>query len=165
MKTNPDHYKDLLGKKFIYAYLYLGNGKGGRVENIKEATFEIRRRAITKIEIIERKNDWQEIIYFDKPDRFYNNTIATCKKDGHRVKIEHFRNTVPNYTYYENQDDYYCGDVADYKTLDEGQTDEEIRTILEEAVKTQFEKEIKNIEKTIAHLEEKKETLMKMFVK
>ena len=165
MKTNPETYKDLLGKKLIFAYLYLGNGKGGRVENIKEATLDIRRREITKITIFERKNDWQEIAYFDTPDRYYNYTITACKKDDLRRRIENFRNTEANYTYYENQDDYYCGDAADYKTLDEGQTDEEIRVILEEAVKAQFEKEIKNIERTIGLLEEKKETLIKMFVK
>ena len=44
MKTNPEAYKDLLGKKLIFAYLYMGDGKGGRVTNIKEATLDIRRR-------------------------------------------------------------------------------------------------------------------------
>lgn len=161
MKTNPEAYKDLLGKKLIYAYLYLGNGKGGRVENIKEATFEIVRPAITKIEIIERKKDWQEIAYFDKPDRFDNYTVVTCKKGDLRGKIERFRNAAPNYTYFENQDDYYCGDFAKYATLDEGQTDEEIRTILEEKVKEEFEKEVQALEKRIAWLKEKEETLKK----
>jgi hypothetical protein len=164
MKINPETHKDLLGKKLIYAYLYLGNDKGGRVENIKEATFKIVRPALTKIKIIERKNDWQEIAYFDKPDRFGHYTVVTFKKGDLREKIERFRNTAPNYTYFENQDDYYCGDVADYTTLDEGQTDEEIRTILEEKVKEEFEKEAQALEKRIAWLKEKEETL-KRFMK
>ena len=161
MKTNPEAYKDLIGKKLICAFLSLGNGKGGRVENIKEATFDIRRRAITKIEIIERKNDWKEIAYFDIPDRYCNTTITACRKDELRRRIEDFRNTEADYTYCENQDDYYCGDVADYKTLDEGQTDEEIRAILEEKVKEQFEKEVQAIERKIARLKEKEEELKK----
>lgn len=164
MKTNPEALKDLLGKKFIYAYLYLGNGKGGRVENIKDATFEIRRRAVTKITIIERKKDWQEIAYFDTPDRYYNYTITACKKDDLRRRLENFRNTEANYTYYEDQADYYCGDVADFKTADEGQTDEEIRAILEAKVKEQFEKEVRAIEEKIARLKAKAETL-KNFMK
>ena len=161
MKTNPEAYKDLIGKKFIYAYLYLGNGKGGRVENIKDATFDIRRREVTKITIIERKKDWQEIAYFDTPDRYYNYTITACKKDDLRRRLENFRNTEANYTYYEDQADYYCGDVADFKTLDEGQTDEEIRTILEAKVKEQFEKEVQAVEEKIARLKEKAEVLKK----
>jgi 4-alpha-glucanotransferase len=164
MKTNPEAYKDLLGKKLIFAYLYMGDGKGGRVENIKEATLDIRRREITKITIFERKNDWQEIAYFDTPDRYYNYTITACKKDDLRRKIENFRNTAANYTYYDNQDDYYCGDIATYYTLDEGQTDEEIRAILEEKVKEEFENEVQAVEERIARLKEKVETL-KNFMK
>ena len=159
MKTNPEAYKDLLGKKLIFAYLYLGNGKGGRVENIKDATLDIRRREITKITIFERKKDWQEIAYLDTPDRYYNYTITACKKDDLRRRIENFRNTEANYTYYEDQADYYCGDVADFKTLDEGQTDEEIRAILEAKVKEQFEKEVQAVEEKIARLKAKVEVL------
>jgi hypothetical protein len=161
MKTNPETHKDLLGKKFIFAYLHLGNGKGGRVENIKEATLDIRRRKITKITIFERKNDWQEIAYFDTPDRYYNYTIDAFKKGDLRRRIENFRNTEADYTYHEDQADYYCGDVADFKTLDEGQTDEEIRAILEKKVKEQFEKEVQAIEEKIARLKAKTETLKK----
>lgn len=164
MKTNPEAYKDLLEKKLIFAYLYLGNGKGGRVENIKDATLDIRRREITKITIFERKNDWQEIAYFDTPDRYYNYTITACKKDDLRRRIENFRNTEANYTYYENQADYYCGDIAEFKTLDEGQTDEEIRAILEAKVKEQFEKEVQAVEEKIARLKAKAEDL-KNFMK
>ncbi len=164
MKTNPEAYKDLLGKKLIFAYLYLGNGKGGRVENIKDATLDIRRRAITKITIFERKKDWQEIAYFDTPDRYYNFTITAFKKDDLGRRIENFRNTEANYTYYEDQADYYCGDVADFKTLDEGQTDEEIRAILEAKVKEQFEKEVQAVEEKIARLKAKAEVL-KNFMK
>ena len=164
MKTNPEAYKDLLGKKLIFAYLYMGNGKGGRVENIKEATLDIRRREITKITIFERKNDWQEIAYFDTPDRYYNFTITACKKGDLRRRIENFPNTEADYTHYENQDDYYCGDVATFKTLDEGQTDEELRAILEEKVKEQFEKEVRAVEEKITRLKAKAETL-KNFMK
>lgn len=163
MNTNPDNYKDLIGKNLICAFLSLGNGKGGRVKNIKEATFDIRRCEITKIEVIERKDDWKVIAYFDKVDRFYNNTIVACTNDGLRGVIEHFGSGVPKYTYHENQDDYYCGDVADYKILDEGQTDEEIRTILEEKVKEQFEKEVQALEERIARLKETQEELKKFF--
>ena len=161
MKTNPETHKDLLGKKFIFAYLHLVNGKGGRVENIKEATLDIRRREITKITIFERKNDWREIAYFDTPDRYCNYTITACKKGDLRRRIENFRNTEADYTYYEDQTDYYCGDVADFNTLDEGQTDEEIRAILEAKVKEQFEKECQAVEEKIARLKAKAETLKK----
>lgn len=163
MKTNPETHKDLLGKKFIFAYLHLRNGKGERVENIKEATLDIRRREITKITIFERKNDWQEIAYFDTPDRYCNYTIATCTKGDLRRRIENFRNTEADYTYYDDpaDTDYYCDDVADFKTLDEGQTDEEIRAILEKKVKEQFEKEVQAVEEKIARLKAKAETLKK----
>ena len=139
----------------------MGDDKGGRVKNIKEATLDIRRREITKITIFERKNDWQEIAYFDTPDRYYNYTITACKKDDLRRRIENFRNTEANYTYFEDQADYYCGDVADFKTLDEGQTDEEIRAILEKKVKEQFENEVRAVEEKIARLKAKAETLKK----
>ena len=102
MKINPDYYKDLLGKKFIYAYLCLNKQENVRVDNLKDAHLKVIRRQVTKIEVYERKKDWREVAYFDLPDCFLNYIIATYKKDGLRSILEN-----PSYGYGRAEYNYY----------------------------------------------------------
>lgn len=166
MKTNPDYYKDLLGKKFIYAYLCLNKRENVRVDNLKDARLTIIRRQIIKIEVYDRKKDWEEVGYFDLPDRHDNVTIKAYKKNGLRPILEKpsYGYGRAEYDYFEDQRDYFAGDVATYQAIDIGQTDEEIRKVLEETVKCAFEYAAQEIEREIEVLK-KKEEYLKLFIK
>jgi hypothetical protein len=161
MKTNPDYYRDLLGKKFIIAYLCLNKRENVRVNSLKDARLKIIRRQITKIKVYDRKKDWKEVAYFDLPNRFLNNTITAYKKGGLRDIIENPNcgNGRAEYDYFEDQRDYFAGDVATYEAIDIGQNDEEIRKALEDVVKNVFDYEAQELARKIEVLKKKEEYL------
>ena len=162
---NPETHKDLLGKKFICAYLNLNlnSGKKMLVNNIKEAKLKVIHRQIVKVEIIPGKRNYRETVYFNKEDRHGRNYESDWQEGGLFWLMN--MNESVRYQYEEDMDAlYYCGDIAEYYAEDRGQTDEEIRALLEKAVRTEVEKELECIAKELEFWKEKEEKL-KNFIK
>jgi hypothetical protein len=160
--VNPENYKDLIGKKFICAYLNVNSGKNALVENIERAKLKVICQQIVKFEVTQGKRNYREVVYFDKADR-HGRTHESTWHEGGLDWLKNRKETVR----YQYEDDteapYYCG-YAEYYAEDNGQTDEEIRAVLEKAVRTEIEKELERIAKELEFWKAKEEKL-KNFIK
>ena len=133
MKVNPAKYANLIGKKYVTAKLLLTdpNNQEQRVANIKDAELIYDIQEVTQIIIQEQKNNWCEKAVFDNNETAY----YTNEEDKLFEAEAIFGKLYVTYTYYDNQYDYYGPDWAFLRKEYQGETEEELRKLLENKVK------------------------------